>query len=772
MRREPLDLRLAPVALASWSGSALGIGWTVTQAMSAAGVLLGAGAVLLWKPAGTSSATARLAAAAVLVAAGAVAIAGLRAGAVSAGPLPALASQQSYVKLSAFVTSDPVRRESTFAPYVVVRVEVRSLTSSGMSAELRSPALVIGPEPWLEAHFGDSVEADGHLQASRSPDLAGVLIARGPPVITKTAGPISGGIAAVRHALVEAAAGLPEAQRALVPALVDGDDSAMPAEVSDDFRTTGLTHLLAVSGSNLTLVLAFALFVARWCGVRAVGLTLTGLLTVIFFVLLARPEPSVLRAAAMGVVGLTGLSVGGRRRGVRALAVAVTVLVLYDPWLARSVGFLLSSLATAGILVLAPIWRDAMARWMPRVAAEAVAVPLAAQIVCTPAIAAISGQVSLVAVVANLAAAPAVGPTTVLGLIAGLVTVVSAPVGHVLGHLAGLPAGWIILVATRGARLAGASVTWPVSFTAIAVLVVLCVAQVTTLHLLLRRRFASLAVAVLLVAVVLRPLGRLGWPPSGWLLVACDVGQGDGLVLNAGSGAAVVVDTGPDPRLMDHCLDRLHVHYVPLVVLTHFHADHADGLPGVLHGRQVGEIETSPLPDPPDRAAAVTAEAAAASVDVSIAVAGEERTLGQLHWRVLGPIHVPVMPLGDSSGDGSVPNNASVVMIVDVDGFRLLLSGDAESEEQGDIVATGADLGVDVLKVAHHGSANQDPAFVSGTTAPLAVISVGADNDYGHPASQTLGLLTQLRAQVYRTDLDGDVAVVERAGQLAVVTGK
>jgi competence protein ComEC len=302
--------------------------------------------------------------------------------------------------------------------------------------------------------------------------------------------------------------------------------------------------------------------------------------------------------------------------------------------------------------------------------------------------------------------------------------------------------------------------------------VVLCVAQVTTLHLLLRRRFASLAVAVLLVAVVLRPLGRLGWPPSGWLLVACDVGQGDGLVLNAGSGAAVVVDTGPDPRLMDHCLDRLHVHYVPLVVLTHFHADHADGLPGVLHGRQVGEIETSPLPDPPDRAAAVTAEAAAASVDVSIAVAGEERTLGQLHWRVLGPIHVPVMPLGDTSGDGSVPNNASVVMLVDVDGFRLLLSGDAESEEQGDIVATGADLGVDVLKVAHHGSANQDPAFVSGTTAPLAVISVGADNDYGHPASQTLGLLTQLRAQVYRTDLDGDVAVVERAGQLAVVTGK
>jgi competence protein ComEC len=772
MTREPLDLRLAPVALACWSGSALGIGWTVTQALSAAGVLMVAGAILLCKRAGTHSATARLAAAVVLVAAGAVAIAGLRAGAISAGPLAALARQQAYVTVRGVVTSDPVRKEGRFAPYVVVRVEVRGLTSSDVSTALRSPALVIGPESWLDAHFGDGVEADGRLQASLSPDLAGVLVARGPPVITTTAGPISRGIATIRSGLVEAAAGLPAAQQALVPALVDGDDSSMPAEVTADFRTTGLTHLLAVSGSNLTLVLAFVLFVARWCGVRAAGLTLTGLLTVLFFVLLARPEPSVLRAAAMGVVALTGLPAGGRRRGVRALAVAVTVLVLFDPWLSRSVGFLLSSLATAGILLLAPIWRDAMAGWMPRMAAEAVAVPLAAQIVCTPAIAAISGQVSLVAVLANLAAAPAVGPTTVLGLLAGLVTVVNTSVGHVLGHLAGLPASWIILVATRGAELAGASVTWAGSFTAIAALAVLCMVQVAALHVVLRRRFASLAVAVLLVAVVLRPLGRLGWPPAGWLLVACDVGQGDGLVLNAGSGAAVVVDTGPDPRLIDHCLDRLHVRDVPLVVLTHFHADHADGLPGVLHGRRVGEIETSPLPDPPDRAAAVAAEAAAASVPVSTAVAGEERTVGQLRWRVLGPIHVPATSFGYSSGDGSVPNNASVVMLVVVHGFRLLLSGDAESEEQGDIVATGVDLGVDVLKVAHHGSANQDPAYVFATSAPLAVISVGANNDYGHPASQTLGLLTQLGAQVYRTDLDGDVAVVERAGQLAVVKGK
>lgn len=772
MTREPLDLRLAPVALATWAACALGLGWTVTQALAAAAALLVAGAILLGRPRPGRSPATRIAAAALLVGAGAFGVAGLRAGAVSSSPLATLARDQAYVDLAAVVTSDPVRKEGQFAAYVLVRVQVLAVEVPGGSIRLRAPALVIGPEAWIQVHVGDEVTGGGRLEAPRTPDLAGVLIARGPPTITRRAGWVQQGVGTVRTGLVAAAAPLPAAERALVPALVDGDDSAMPAEVTADFKTTGLTHLLAVSGSNLTLVLAFVLFVARWCGVRAVGLTLTGLVTVVFFVLLARPEPSVLRAAAMGVVALMGLSSGGRRRGVRVLAVAITVLLLFDPWLSRSVGFLLSSLATAGILLLAPAWRDAMTRWMPRLLAEAVAVPLAAQVVSTPAIAAISGQVSLVAVLANLAAAPAVGPTTVIGLVAGLVAVVSTSAGQVLGKLAGLPARWIVLVATHGARLAGASVTWPVSPLAIAALGVLCVAVIVVLRLVLRRRYASLLLAAMLVAVVLRPIGRLGWPPDGWLMVACDVGQGDGLVLNAGPGAAVVVDTGPDPRLMDRCLDRLRLSSIPLVVLTHFHADHVDGLAGVLHGRRVGEIETSPLRDPSSGADAVDAQAAASSVPVSVAVSGERRTVGQLRWKVLAPIHVPAPQPGDSFADGSAPNNASVVMLVQVRGMRMLLGAEAEPAEQDDILATGVDLGVDVFKVGHHGSANQDPAFVFASAAPLAIISVGANNDYGHPAPQTLGLLAQLGAQVYRTDLSGDVAVVDRAGQLSVVTSR
>src|SRR4029079_1785629 len=236
----------------------------------------------------------------------------------------------------------------------------------------------------------------------------------------------------------------PSEPRALVPALVDGDDAGLPERTATDFRTAGLTHLLAVSGTNLTLVVGALLVLARAIGVRARGLVVAGALGVVGFVLLARPEPSVLRAAVMGSVALVGMGSNGRQRGPRALGLAVLGLMLFDPWLAGEVGFALSVLATAGIVFLAPGWRDALGRWLPRWVAEALSVPLAAQLACTPLVAAISGQVSLVAVLANLLAAPAVGPATVLGLAGGLVGLVSLAAGRLVAAPAAWCAGWII----------------------------------------------------------------------------------------------------------------------------------------------------------------------------------------------------------------------------------------------------------------------------------------------------------------------------------------
>src|SRR6478735_9323779 len=213
-----------------------------------------------------------------------------------------------------------------------------------------------------------------------------------------------------------------------------------------------MTQLVAVSGANLAIVASFVLLAGRWVGLRGRWLPLAAAVAIAAFVVVARPQPSVLRAAVMGAVGLAALATGRRRRGLAALAAAVVVLLLADPWLARSYGFVLSALATGGLVLLAPGWADAWrARGLPRAPAEALAVALAAQFVCAPVVVLLSGRVSLVAVPANLLAAPAVAPATVLGVLATVAHPLDATVARWLAGLASVPLWWIAQVARRSA---------------------------------------------------------------------------------------------------------------------------------------------------------------------------------------------------------------------------------------------------------------------------------------------------------------------------------
>ena len=539
-----------------------------------------------------------------------------------------LAGQQAAVRGVLTLRSDPVVRTGRGSAYAWMRAVLERVEGRGARYRVRAPVLVIAGSDWAGLPLGSTVRFAGRLSSAADEDLAGVLTVRGPPEVVHGPGRVLDVVRRVRASIREAVAPLAPKPRALVPALVDGDDGRLPRSVQDDFRTAGLTHLLAVSGTNLTLIVGFVLLVARWAGVRARGLVVVGLAGVVGFVLLARGEPSVLRAAVMGSVALLGMGTHGRRRGFRALGVAVLVLVLLDPWLARSVGFALSVSATAGILVLAPPWRDALGRWMPRPVAEAVSVPLAAQLACTPLVAAISGQVSLVAVGANVLAAPVVGPATVLGLLGGLVCLFWPWAGHLLARPAGWCADWIIAVAGHAGGLPAAALAWSSGVPAVAVLTVACAAVALLLAEVLSRRGLSLGLAaVVLVAVTVR-WPTPGWPPDGWVLVACDVGQGDALVLRADGGRAVVVDAGPDPGLVDACLRRLHVVSVPLVVLTHFHADHVDGLAGVLEGRRVDRVLTSGLAEPAAGATEVRSLTTRAGITTSVATPGATGTLG------------------------------------------------------------------------------------------------------------------------------------------------
>ena len=765
MPRQLPDLRVVFLAVFAWAGALAGSGHGRTLPMAiGGGLVLVTGVVWRWRGRG-----AGLALAAGLVVLGSVATAaGVRYERITHNPVTELAAIRAGVVLMGVVSDDPRGIQGRFGEEVLVRIDVRQVETQGRAVRVREPVLVFGQRPWLDVPLGSTVRVVGHLGVSSGGDVAAVVSTSASPDIRAGPDPWWRASARMRAAVRESVSRLPPNQRVLVPALVDGDDAGLDPAIADDFRTTGLTHLLAVSGTNLTLVVGFALVVARWCRVRGRWLYAVGAAGIVGFVLLARAEPSVLRAAAMGTVALIGMGANGADRGLRALGVATIVLLLLDPALASAVGFGLSVLATAGILLLAPGWRDALMRWLPRWLAEAIAVPAAAQLACTPLVAAIAGQVSLVAVAANLLAAPAVGPATVLGLLGGVAALLWPTAGHLVGTTAGWCVGWILLVAQRGAGLPSAAIAWNSGPVALAVLTVPCAAIAVLAPRVLARRGTGLACCLLMVGVVLVRVPTPGWPPAGWLMVACDVGQGDGLVLATGlPHEAVVVDAGPDPRPIDRCLDDLGVRSIPLVVLTHFHADHVDGLPGVLDGRRVDALWVSRLQDPPEGVSLVRDAAARAHLRPTAAPYAQTRRLGDLTLE-------PVWPLPDSPtrgpGDGSTANNASVVLLARIRGVTLFLGGDIEPEGQAELASALPSLRVDVLKVPHHGSRYQDLPFLQSLQARLAVISVGADNDYGHPAPETVAGLEATGERVLRTDRDGAVAIVERDGRLSAVT--
>ncbi|MER7280122.1 ComEC/Rec2 family competence protein [Dactylosporangium sp. NPDC000244] len=748
------DLRLVGAALGCWFAA---IGSLFLPALWGWGL---AGAALLVVFAMFRGSRWIVAAVAAGVACGAAATAA-RVGERDAEPLRGLAARHATVLAGLEITDDPrlgrahVGRNAT----VVVPARLDWIGLERGRVELSSRVLVLASDHgWLGLLPGQHVRITGRLSSPDGGDLrAALLSADGAPQLVGRAPWVQRAAGSLRAGLQRACRGLPAEPGGLLPGLVVGDTSRLDPALADDFKTTGLTHLTAVSGANLAIVVGLVLVLVRWCRAGPRVAALVCVVALAGFVVLVRPSPSVLRAAAMGGLALVALALGRPRAAVPALAAGVLGLVVVDPELAVDAGFALSVLATGGLVLIAPGWTEALrARGWPRVAAEALAVPAAAQAACAPVIAAISAGVSLTTIPANLLAAPAVAPATVAGLLAAVLSPVLPSVAAFAAWVASWPARWLVFVAHRGADVPAGLLPWPGGTGGGLLLGALIAALLAGFRWPVVRRWVLVtAVAVVLGAVPVRFLAA-AWPPRGWLVVACDVGQGDALAVAAGPGAAVVVDTGPAPDPVDACLRRLGVRRVPLLVISHFHVDHVGGLDGVLRGRRVDGLLAPAFAEPAGARSAVLARGVAAVA----APAGSAMTVGAVRIDVLGPVR-PV------TGTRSDPNNNSLVLAVSAGGFRILLTGDAETEEQLSLL--GLDLHADVLKVAHHGSAYQAPEFLAAVRPRVALVSVGVGNDYGHPNPSLMAMLARDGIRVMRTDQLGDVAVVrDGSGHLAV----
>jgi competence protein ComEC len=757
-----VDLRLVPVAIAVWAVT-LGADHVppVVSAVVAGGAVLCAAVVVARRDrAGALVVLVVLAAVATAAASAAV-----RGATRAASPLTQVDREQR-VDVVLEVDGDPRRIGGAAAPRLVLDATVTALEDGDRSVHLSAAVVVFAPEEdWVHLLPGQHVRAAVVVTPAAATDgVVARLSARGPPEPVGGAPWVQRAAGGLRDGLADSAGRVLDAPAAgLLPGLVVGDTRAMDPVLTEEFRRAGLSHLTAVSGANVSIVLAGVLAPLRR---RAADRRLQALVAVVAlagFVVLARPSASVVRAAAMGVVGLLALASGRSRAALPALSASVVVLLLLDPRLARDAGFALSVTATAAIVLLAPGWSRRLRdrRW-PGVLADAVAVAAAAGLATAPLVAGLSGLVSPVSLPANLLAAPAVAPATVLGLLAALVGPVLPPAGDALVWLAGWPVRWLVTVARATAALPDGASGWPAGTRGALLLTVLLLAVGLLLWRHPRLRVLALAVLVGLV-VVGWPLRQVtdGWPPADAVLVACDVGQGDALVVPTGPGAAVLVDAGPEVGPVDRCLDRLGVDVLPLVLLSHLDADHVGGLAGALGGREVGTIATGTLSPADDRVPALDRVADRAGARRQVLLPGDVRTVGGATFEVLAPPP-------EIATAGAEANDLSLVVRVTVRGVRVLLTGDLSAAAEQRILARGVDLTADVLKVPHHGSADADPAFLAATGARVAVISVGADNTYGHPAPGLLSTLVRAGMRVHRTDRHGDLAIVGDADDWGV----
>ncbi|MGD1279549.1 ComEC/Rec2 family competence protein [Mycobacterium seoulense] len=459
-----VDARLVPAALTCWVVTAAGIWWPIGRVLAAWCVVLAAASgALAWHAARGRGGTGRLRA----VSAGLISVGVIGAGFGLAVALRAEAVDRHPIT-AAFGTAAPVTVTPTESPVSLGRGRLmfRAKLQRLRDARIAGRVVVFARASHFESDAGGlmvgrPVRFTARIGRPTRRDLTvAVLNASGRPT-AGTAGAVHRAAHTVRGRFAAAVRGaLPAEQAAMLPALVLGDTSVVTAETDREFRAAGMTHLMAVSGANVTIVCAAVLFSARLIGPRAA--VVLAALTLVAFVVVVQPTASVLRAAVMGAIALAGVLFSRRRQAIPALCAAVLGLLAIAPQLAVDVGFALSVVATAALVVIAPAWsRRLVGRGWPRPLADALAVAAAAHVVTAPLVAGISGRFSLVAVGANLAAAPVIAPITVLGSAAAVLSVPWPSAAQVLIRFTGPELWWVIRVARWSSGVPAATLPVP-----------------------------------------------------------------------------------------------------------------------------------------------------------------------------------------------------------------------------------------------------------------------------------------------------------------------
>jgi competence protein ComEC len=549
---------------------------------------------------------------------------------------------------------------------------------------------------------------------------------------------------------------VPEPESGILLGIVLGERAGVSADLAQAFAVSGTTHLLAISGFNMTLVgaaVALGLRGRARPGVRAAATVAA----IVAYSLLVGLAPSVMRAALMASVASCGLASGRRAATANALCVAVTAMLFADPAAIADLGFLLSAAATAGLV----LWQAPLAARftrLPGALREGLATTLAASAPTLPIVAAAFGRVSLVSPVANLVAVPLFPPLMLTGAMTSLVGALSLDLARPVALLAYGCALALRIVVETFAGLPAAALSLP-SGPVTGAAVALALVAATRAAPLLRGRFSvprisrpsfAMPRAALLAVPALVVAGALAWPVAepDVRVRALDVGQGDAYLVELG-GATVLIDGGPDPaRLMEELGASLSPwrRRIDVIALTHAHLDHGAGLIAALDRYEVGlTLEPVGLNPGP------LADLWAAAITRAHAERRAVRAGQKIH--VAGAVISVLSPQSDPRVD-----TPSLILRVERGRFSALFMGDATDEALADLLLHPEGLRSRVYVPPHHGAATPHAVTLVDAVRPeVALLSVGAGNRYGHPTPETLAALHGITT--FRTDRDGTVEV-------------
>jgi competence protein ComEC len=659
---------------------------------------------------------------------------------------PTQSGRRARVRLTAISSRAPVRVDE-----VVQIVVARSA---------RYPSLAIGDEVDLRGTL--ALPANGPKSDF---DYAGYLRRSGVHAILRTefvggTGRRRGGPAGLVDRLRERAergvgAGLAPSLAALARGIVLGQDELIPSPIVDDFKASGLAHLLAVSGQNVTLlaVLALPLLAALGLGRRSRLWCVLGLIAI--YVPLTGASPSILRAGAMGAAGVVAALAGRPASRWYALLLAAGFTLALDPRAWMDPGWQLSFAAVVGLFTLMGPLR-VLFRRLPSTLADATAMTVAATLATAPLIAFHFGRVSVVSLAANLVALPVVAPIMWIGMLAAAASQVAVAPAALLNGVNVFCLAYLAAVASWTARLPGA--VWSVAIPSLPALAaayvvppvaVMVIARVRANS---RRRAVALAGAAVILGIFLSMhafRARVS-APRRFTATFLDVGQGDATLLQAPGDVAVLVDGGPPDSGVVGDLRGAGVRSLDLVVLTHAQEDHEGGLEAVLDRFPVAALLDGGA-GAPGRHNRILALARRRHARILVPRAGQLLRFGKLRLRVLSPASA-----ASGRDPGTDPNDIANVLLASYGKLDILLPADAESN-----VTLGLRLRrVEVLKVAHHGSADEGlPELLEKLRPRVAVIEVGAHNRFGHPQAHTIATLESLVPRILRTDHDGDVRI-------------